>query len=118
MVKFPGTPDTPGDSDSVAGGSNSNRRGRRAASRGKSTGKRKGPPPDAIVSLTPKGRAYFDALLAAASAEAGRQLTGEDLLEAMRRVKAETGIAHPDFSQPATLECFKKHVRGIGGTED
>jgi hypothetical protein len=103
MVTFPGAPSPSRDE---GGG---NRKQRRAAK------KKLGPPPrDAVVSLTPQGRAMFGMLLQGASDIAGRQLTGEDLLEAMRRVRAETGIQHVDFKDPTILECYKKHLREIG----
>jgi hypothetical protein len=103
MVTFPGTPSPSGNE----GGSN--RKQRRA------TRKKLGPPPaDAVVSLTSQGRAMFDMLLQGASDIAGRQLTGEDLLEAMRRVRAETGVQNVDFKNPAIVECYEKHLREIG----
>lgn len=71
-------------------------------------------PPDAVVSLTPQGRDFYNMLLQAASIEAGRPIVGEDLLEVLRRVRAETGQSDPQFKDPVILECFRKHLRVLG----
>lgn len=67
-----------------------------------------------MVSLSPLGRAFLNQLLAAASVEAGRQITNEDMLEILRRVRAELGTDDPNFTIPAHMECLMKHLRAIG----
>lgn len=71
-------------------------------------------PADAVVSLSDQGRALYDQLLEAASIEAGHPVTGEDLLEVMRRVRAELGTDDTDFTIPSHMACLKAQLRSIG----
>ena len=70
--------------------------------------------PLASLKLSPQGHEFFRQLLDAASDEADYDLTTEDLLEALRRVREETGQPDPQFADPAIRECFKKHLRALG----
>lgn len=73
---------------------------------------------DTVVSLSPQGRAMYEQFLAMAGEIAGRPITGEELLSVMRNVKAELGTQDPDFRKPENIECFKRHLRAIGGHSD
>ena len=70
--------------------------------------------PETLVSLSPKGRVFVKQLLEAASVEAGREITNHDMLELMRRVRAELGTSNPDFRIPAHMECLMKNLRALG----
>ncbi len=72
------------------------------------------PSPDDVVSLSPQGHAFYQQMLAAASMEAGRSISGEDLLEVLRRVRVETGVDDIEFSDPKMMECFRQQLRTIG----
>ena len=73
--------------------------------------------PSALVSLTPQGHAFYQQLLESASAEVGCEITGDDLLEALRRVREETGKRDPQFKDPVILACFKKHLHAVAAEE-
>jgi hypothetical protein len=68
--------------------------------------------PDTIVRLTPQGQLYWENLLKTLSEAAGRPITGDDLGEIMKRVRADTGQADPQFTDPAVMQSFLKHLRG------
>ena len=74
-----------------------------------------GIPADAMVNLTPQGRAMYEQFLALASQEAGRPITGEELLAALRATRQELGSDDPDFTRAENVECFRRRLRAIGG---
>lgn len=69
---------------------------------------------DTMVSLSPKGMEMYNQMLAAFSAEAGVQLTGQDMLEAFSRVRKTTGKQDVDFNNDATLAAFLQVIRAMG----
>ena len=71
--------------------------------------------PDTVVSLTPQGRLYWEHMLNTLSEAAGRPISGDDLHEIVNRLRAETGQADPDFTDPAVMQCFLRHLRGSSG---
>ena len=104
-------PGMPGFPSPGGGDPRPNRKSRRAER--KRSG-RVAPSPDDVVSLSPQGQEFLQQMLAAASMEAGRSISGEDLLEVLRRVRVETGMDDPEFSDPKMMECLRKHLKKIG----
>ena len=99
------------------GGDDSRRPNRSDKSRPRSQPQRGETPPitpDTKVSLSEAGRAFFNQLLEAASVEAGRKMSAEDMLEVMRRVRANLGTDDVNFNIDSHMECLKKHVHAIG----
>jgi hypothetical protein len=50
-------------------------------------------------------------MLQAASNYVGSPVTGEDLLEALKRLRAACGQRDPDFADPQILAAFKRNLR-------
>lgn len=67
--------------------------------------------PDTQVQLTPQGRLFWEQMLRSCSEYAGRDVKGEQLTAIVRRIRAETGLDDPQFTDPKIMEMFLRYLR-------